>query len=60
MPDKLDYKKEYKDLYLPKAKPMLVEVPSISFIMVDGRARPKAKNTRTRWRRCMRLPLRSR
>ncbi len=33
---KFDYKKEYKDLYLPKAKPMLIKVPSINFIMVDG------------------------
>lgn len=43
MPDKLDYKKEYKDLYLPKAKPMLVEVPSISFIMVDGKGAPEGE-----------------
>ncbi|WP_066685324.1 GyrI-like domain-containing protein [Christensenella intestinihominis] len=40
MPDKLDYKKEYKDLYLPKAKPMLVDVPPINFIMVDGKGAP--------------------
>jgi len=41
MADKLDYKKEYKDLYLPKAKPMLVEVPPIHFIMVDGKGAPE-------------------
>jgi hypothetical protein len=35
-----DYKKEYKDLYLPKDKPMLIEVPSMNFIMVDGHGDP--------------------
>lgn len=37
---KFDYKKEYKDLYLPKAKPMLIDVPSIQFFMVDGQGEP--------------------
>lgn len=40
MVDKLDYKKEYKDLYLPKSKPLFVEVPAIPFIMVDGHGDP--------------------
>lgn len=35
-----DYKKEYKDLYLPKEKPMLIEVPSMNFIMTDGSGDP--------------------
>jgi len=30
-----DYKKEYKDLYLPGNKPVMVQVPAMSFIMVD-------------------------
>lgn len=38
--EKLDYKKEYKDLYMPKTKPMLIEVPSIKFIMIDGKGNP--------------------
>lgn len=37
---KLDYKKQFKDLYLPKRKPMLVDVPAMQFIMVDGRGAP--------------------
>lgn len=37
---KLDYKKEYQDLYMPKAKPSIVNVPPISFIMVDGKGNP--------------------
>ncbi|MDR2913935.1 MAG: GyrI-like domain-containing protein [Tannerella sp.] len=38
--EKLDFKKEYKDLYLPKDKPVLVDVPEMTFIMVDGRGAP--------------------
>lgn len=40
MPEKLDYKKEYPDLYLPKAKPMLIDVPPICFIMISGKGAP--------------------
>jgi len=38
--DKLDFKKEYKDLYLPTQTPMLIDVPEMRFIMVDGRGVP--------------------
>ena len=31
-----DFKKEYKDLYLPKDKAVLIDVPAMQFIMVDG------------------------
>lgn len=41
MPTKLDYKKEYKDLYLPGAKPVLIDVPAIPFIMIDGVGAPE-------------------
>lgn len=36
----LDYKKEYKDLYMPKNKPALIKIPSMNFIMVDGSGDP--------------------
>lgn len=39
--DKLDYKKEYRDLYLPGKKPSLVMVPSMLFIMADGTGAPE-------------------
>lgn len=42
--EKLDYKKEYKDLYLPKTKPMLVDVPNMKFIMVKGKGNPNEEN----------------
>jgi hypothetical protein len=35
-----DFKKEYKDLYMPKDKPVLIEVPSMNFVMVDGSGDP--------------------
>lgn len=38
--DKLDYKKEYKDLYQPSAKPSLINVPEMLFIAVDGKGDP--------------------
>lgn len=37
---KLDYKKEFKDLYLPKTQPMEIIVPKMNFIMVDGNGNP--------------------
>ena len=40
---KLDYKKEYKDLYMPKEKPCTVDAPTISFIMVDGKGNPNVE-----------------
>jgi hypothetical protein len=41
--DKLDYKKEYKDLYLPPSKPVLIDVPMMNFIMVDGTGDPQGE-----------------
>ena len=38
--EKLDYKKAYKDLYMPKQAPCIIEVPPMLFMMVDGRGNP--------------------
>lgn len=38
--EKLDYKKAYKDLYQPKAKPSVTDVPEMIFIAVDGSGDP--------------------
>lgn len=35
-----DYKKEYKEFYMPKAKPGLVTVPSMNFLAVRGSGDP--------------------
>ena len=36
----IDYKKEYKDLYLPKTTPMIVDVGEIQFVAVEGKGNP--------------------
>lgn len=38
--EKFDYKKEYKDLYQPKTKPSIIEVPEMIFIAIDGKGDP--------------------
>lgn len=38
--EKLDYKKEYKDLYQPTTKPSIIEVPEMLFITVEGSGDP--------------------
>lgn len=38
-----DYKKEYKDLYLPKQKPTLIDVTEMTFIMVGGKGEPRGE-----------------
>ena len=35
-----DYKKEYKEFYIPKEKPELVDVPQMKFIAVRGKGNP--------------------
>ncbi|WP_303834975.1 GyrI-like domain-containing protein [Ruminococcus flavefaciens] len=35
-----DYKKEYKEYYLPKNKPEIVDIPSMNFIAVRGKGDP--------------------
>ena len=39
-----DYKKDYKDLYLPKTKPMIIDIPEIQFVAVEGKGDPNDKN----------------
>ncbi len=38
--EKVEYKKAFKELYLPKNQPVLVEVPSILFAVIDGQGDP--------------------
>lgn len=35
-----DYKKEYKEFYMPKSKPAIVEVPPMRYIAVRGQGDP--------------------
>lgn len=43
--EKLDYKKTDKDLYVPTAKPALIQVPPINFIMIDGKGDPNPEES---------------
>ncbi len=36
MTAKVDFKKDYKDLYLPKTYPILIDLPGMQFVLVDG------------------------
>ena len=42
--EKFDYKKEYKDLYQPKTKPSIIEIPKMIFIAIDGNGDPNTSN----------------
>ncbi len=40
-----DYKKEYKEFYLPKNKPELVLVPAMNYVAVRGKGNPNDENS---------------
>ncbi|MDR2897242.1 MAG: GyrI-like domain-containing protein [Spirochaetaceae bacterium] len=40
MTEKMDYTKAYRDLYLPKKTPIIIDVPAMNFIMVNGKGNP--------------------
>ena len=39
-----DFKKEYKEFYMPPKKPSIVEVPSMNYIAVRGKGDPNDEN----------------
>lgn len=39
-----DYKKEYKEFYMPKNKPVIIEIPAMNYIAVRGRGDPNGEN----------------
>lgn len=39
-----DYKKEYKEFYMPKNKPGIVTVPSMNYIAVRGQGDPNTED----------------
>ena len=39
-----DYKKEYKEYYMPPKKPSIVEVPPMNYIAVRGKGNPNDEN----------------
>lgn len=41
---KIDYKKDFKHLYVPKTKPEIIDVPEMPFFMIDGAGDPNGEN----------------
>lgn len=39
-----DFKKEYKEFYMPKSKPQIVDIPSMNYIAIKGKGNPNEKN----------------
>lgn len=39
-----DFKKEYKEYYLPKNKPSIIDVPKMNYIAVMGKGNPNEEN----------------
>ncbi len=40
-----DYKKEYKEFYLPKSKPVIIEIPKMNYIGIKGKGNPNEENS---------------
>lgn len=40
-----DYKKEYKEFYMPKNKPGIIEVPAMNYIAVRGKGNPNVEDS---------------
>ena len=39
-----DYKKEYKEFYMPKNKPDIIEISKMNYIAVRGKGNPNEEN----------------
>ena len=40
MAEKVDYKKTYKNIYMPKTTPVIIDIPKMPYIMIDGSGNP--------------------
>lgn len=40
-----DYKKEYREFYMPKNKPSIIEIPKMNYIAVRGKGNPNTENS---------------
>lgn len=39
-----DFKKEYKEFYMPKKRPEIIDVPPMNYIAVRGKGDPNEEN----------------
>ncbi|MFP3043097.1 GyrI-like domain-containing protein [Treponema primitia] len=44
MANTLDFKKEYKELYLPKTEPTLIKIPEMIYVSIIGKGNPDDPN----------------
>lgn len=40
-----DYKKEYKEFYMPKNQPMIIDIPKMNYLAVRGKGDPNAEDS---------------
>ena len=46
MTEKIDFKKKLKDLYNPpKKEPVILEIPEMNFLMIDGKGDPNKESS---------------
>jgi hypothetical protein len=43
MGEKIDYKKNYKNIYLPKTIPTIIDIPKLQYIMISGEGNPNGE-----------------
>lgn len=43
MGEKIDYKKDYKNIYLPKTNPVIIDIPKMQYIMINGTGNPNGE-----------------
>lgn len=43
MENKIDYKKDYKNIYLPARTPVIIDIPKMSYIMISGIGDPNGE-----------------
>lgn len=42
MAEQIDFVNQHKELYLPKTEPVIIDVPEMLFLMIDGKGQPDA------------------
>ncbi|MCI8519294.1 MAG: transcriptional regulator [Clostridia bacterium] len=48
-----DYKKEYKEYYMPKNKPSIVQIPKMNYIAFRGKGNPNDENSQYKLSICL-------
>jgi hypothetical protein len=43
MGEKIDYKKQYKHIYIPTIEPVIIDVPKMPYIMIEGTGNPNGE-----------------